>query len=177
MRLFLTLFAIGLLSVSCSKNRLGAIDIPEAVELDIDQDGTIDFEIVYIRAIEGDPIGNYDAVRMNIESRGNNQVLRKEDSFPIFLEDISVIQIEASSPYFWEVTNPSPGRSTPIARIRTDYDEVTWEDEWQVLSLEEEDSYLIGCKLNQNDGGEIGFIEFSVDRQTGAFLLCKAGLL
>ena len=177
MRSFYTLLILVFLCLSCTKDQLGEIDIPQNVKLDIDRDGKTDFTIVYQRAIEGDPIGNYDAVKMYIESQGTNQVLKNEDFYSIFLEDRQVIQIEVDLPYYWEVTNPAENNTTPLARIRTDYDSVTWQEEWRVLSLEEKETYLIGCKLNEGNNTKLAFFEFSVDPLTGVFLLCKAELL
>ena len=167
-----------LVCFGCDEDQPTSIDIPNDVELDLDQDGGTDFLIAYSLRTEGDPVGNYQAVRMNLESLDGDQVLKNEDQYRlIFLKETDVIKTEVESPFFWEITNPSSNISTPLARIRTDYDETSWNDTWTVFSLEENETYLIGFKLLGNNSSQIGFIEFSVDTQTGQFNLLKTEFL
>ena len=176
-RLLIFAFTI-LICFGCDEDQPTSIDIPNDVELDLDQDGVSDFLIAYSLRTEGDPVGNYQTVRMNIESLDENQVLKNEDQYHhIFLKETDVIKTEAESPFFWETTNPSSNISTPIARIRTDYDQTSWNDKWIVFSLEEHETYLIGFKLLGDNNSQIGFIEFSVDTQTGQFTLLKTEFL
>lgn len=171
----LVLLAIGLIGFSCNTNQ--SIEIPDNIELDIDKDGHPDFEVSYTLQTEGDPIGNYQAVRMKLESLNADQILKNLDDFPLFLDEIELIQDVVTSPLFWEITDPSPSISFPIAIIRTDYDEKTWNDKWDVFSLIEKDSYLIGIKLLDDNNIQLGFIEFTVDGQTGEFIIINSGLL
>ncbi|MGB0929945.1 MAG: hypothetical protein ACPGVB_04170 [Chitinophagales bacterium] len=177
MHKFLILFSVCLIGFGCTKNQSELIKIPNNLELDIDQDGNADFIVVYSQQTEGDPIGNYEAIRMNLESTDDNQVLKNEDKFPMFLNEIGSIQTEVNPPLYWEITNPSSNISTPIATIRTDYDETTWGDEWRVFDLEQKESYLIGFKLLGGNTAQVGFIEFSVNTQTGEFILLKTEFL
>ncbi len=176
MHKFILLLSICLIGFGCTKNQSELIEIPDNLELDMDQDGTPDFIVAYVQQTEGDPIGNYEAIRMNLESMDNNQVLKSEDRFPIFLSETAAIQREAKLPFYWEVTNPSSRISTPIASIRTDYDGTTWNEEWSVFDLEQKETYLIGFKLS-GATIQVGFIEFSVDAQTGEFILLKTEFL
>ena len=176
-KLLVVVFTL-LVCFGCDEEQPTSIDIPNDVELDLDQDGVSDFVIAYSLQTEGAPVGNYQAVRMNIESLDENQVLKNEDQYHrIFLKETDVIKTEAESPFFWEITNPSSNISTPIARIRTDYDETSWNDTWTVFSLEENETYLFGFKLLGDNNSQIGFIEFSVDTQTGQFNLLKTEFL
>lgn len=177
MHKFLILFSVCIIGFGCTKNQSELIKIPANLELDIDQDGNADFIVAYTQQTEGDPIGNYEAIRMNLESTDNNQVLKSEDRFPIFLNETGLVQTEVKLPLYWEITNPSSNISTPIATIRTDYDGTTWNDEWSVFDLEQKESYLIGFKLLGGNTSQVGFIEFSVDTQTGEFILLKIELL
>ena len=170
------LFTI-IICFGCTDDQMTTIDIPTDVELDLDQDGVSDFVVAYTLRTEGDPVGNYQAVRMNLEASDVDQILKNEDQFSIFINETDIIKTEVDSPYFWETTNPSSNISTPIAIIRTDYDEVTWNDEWSVFSLEEKESYLIGFKLLGLNTPQVGFIEFSVDTQTGQFNLLRTAFL
>lgn len=173
----LILFSICLIGLSCSKNKLESIEIPENLEIDIDQDGNSEFLVTYLRRIEGDPAGNYEAVRMNLESVDNVKILKHDEEPPLFLNEIDLIQTEVNSPLYWETTNPSSNISTPLAKIRTDYDGTTWNDEWRILSSEEKETYLIGFKLIRDSMIQLGFIEFSIDSQTGKFILLNTELL
>lgn len=174
----LILAFIILICLGCNDDQSITIDIPNDVELDLDQDGVSDFVIAYSLQTEGDPEGNYQAVRMHIESLNEDQVLKNEDQYHhIFLTETNVIETEVESPFFWEKTNPSSHITTPIARIRTDYDLKTWNDKWTVFSLEESETYIMGFKLLGGNNSQIGFIEFSVDTQTGQFNLLKTTFL
>jgi len=177
MHKFLILFLVCLIGFGCTKNQSDLIEIPANLELDIDQDGNPDFIVAYSQQTEADPAGNFEAIRMNLESTDSNQVLKNEDKFPIFLNETGSIQTEVNPPLYWETTNPSSNISTPIARIKTDYDGTTWNDEWSVFDLEQKESYLIGFKLLGDNTSQVGFIEFSVDTQTGEFILLNTEFL
>ncbi len=115
---------------------------------------------------------------MNLESTDNDQILKHENDKPIFLDDIDLMQTQVNSPLYWEITtNPSGNSSFPIAMIRTGYDEITWEDTWSIFSLENKETYLIGIKILENNATQLGYIEFSIDAQTGEFILLKRELL
>jgi hypothetical protein len=173
----LTLSLICLIGFGCNKNQIQSIEIPDNLELDVDQNGDCDFIVTYSKQTESDPVGNYEAVRANLESKDMNQILKNLDEFPFFLNDTDLIQPEVNSPLYWETTNPSSNIFTPIARIRTDYDRMTWGDEWIIFSQEEKEKYLIGFKLLGDNTIQFGYIEFSVDSQTGEFTLLKSELL
>ena len=79
-----------------------------------------------------------------------NGSLSKTDELPIFLNEINLIQTEVTSPLYWEVSNPSTNHSFPIASIRTDYNDINWNDNWTIFSKEEKETYLIGFKINKN---------------------------
>jgi hypothetical protein len=123
MRIFLLLMSITVITLGCDKNL--ADSIPDNIELDISQDGNADFVVSYLLRTEGDPAGNYQTIIMNLQSTENAQVLKSENAPPVFLEDIDLIETEVDPPLYWEVTNPASNISFPIARIRTDYDEIT----------------------------------------------------
>ncbi len=114
---FLILMAICFLFQSCSKTNTPTI--PNDIELDIDNDGSIDFMVNYVQAPFGDPVGNYDAISMFLVSMDNNEVLKKEDERIVFLHDIQTIQSSVELPLYWELTNPTENISFTIARIRT----------------------------------------------------------
>lgn len=173
----LILFLICLMGLGCNKTQIESIEIPSNLELDLDQNGTSDFVVKYSKQTEGDPVGNYETVRANLESNDMNQILKNLDESPIFLDDTDLIQIEANSPLYWETTNPSANIFTPIARIRTDYDGMTWGDAWKIFSQEKKEKYLIGFKLISDNTIQIGFIEFSINSQTGEFIFLKSELL
>lgn len=171
------LFFLILLCLGCNSNRLDSIDIPNDIELDVNGDGNPDFNIIYLKRTEGDPIGNFEAIRMNLESEGTNQILKSDGEFSLFLNDLNLIQSDVTSPLYWEVTNPSSNRSTLVAKIQTDYDGVSWNNEWTILSKEEQETYFIGLKIFGDNTFQLGFIEFSIDESNGQFNLIQAELL
>lgn len=173
----LILFFILFIGLGCHNNRLDRIEIPGNIALDVDQDGTSDFTVTYSKRTEGDPAGNYEAVTAYLESSHMNEVLKNQDDLPLFLNDIDLIQPEVSLPLYWEVTNPSSNFSTPIARLRTDYDGITWNDEWKIFSHEEKRTYMMGFKLLSDNTVQLGHIEFSINAQTGQFILIESVLL
>lgn len=174
----LVLLVLCLVSCACTQDQLEFPRTPANVELDIDLDGSPDFFVNYSRRVEGDPIGNYEVIRMSLESRlDDNKILKKESELPVFLNDVDLIATDATLPLYWEETNPATNVITRIASIRTDYDGVSWNEEWRVLSSEQKEAYLIGFKLMREDTSRIGFIEFTVDPQTGDFLLLRTEFL
>jgi len=171
------LFSLIIIGIGCGAFQSDSVHVPDNMELDLDQDGNTDFTITYLQRTEGDPAGNYQVVRLNLESNGGSQVLKQEETQPIFLAKTEEIQTIVSPPLYWEVTNPASGRTTPLALIRTDYDETTWNDQWTIFSLEEKEFYLMAFKLDDNGTTQLGFFEFSIDLESGEFSLLKTELL
>ncbi|NNE15668.1 MAG: hypothetical protein HKN51_11865, partial [Saprospiraceae bacterium] len=142
------LITVSLVGFGCNPNLIERLRHPSNIELDLDQDGIIDFDIVYSRYTSGDPIGNYEQIEMRFESRNMNQILRNEDTgFPLFLNDVSLIMHDVTAPYYWAASNRASNISIGLARIRTEYDSIEWDKNWGIYSLEEKDTYKIGFKL------------------------------
>ncbi len=174
----LTLALAILIFYSCDTEQEKAIEIPDNIDLDINNDGIVDYQIVYSQQTEGfpiDPGGLLEVIRGKIVSLNNNQLLKKEGESMLFLDDISLIQDAATSPLFWSVNEDAPVNTIVI--IREKFDGETWQDEWRIVNDEIKESYFIGFKLIDNNTSALGYLELSIDQQVGEVELLDVDFL
>jgi len=168
--IFLLQALVILVFLGCRKNEPEIIQIPKNIELDLNQDDKVDFRIVYSQqAIEYpiDPSPSSEVVIGKFVSVEDNQILKREQESILFLNEIEQIVDDPITPYFWGSNGDE--FSSSIMIIGQTSDGKDWKDEWQILNEEVKDSYLIGFKLLEQNSNQLGFIEFSIDKQTGQF--------
>lgn len=169
-KLLILVFTI-LICFGCDDDQFEAKDIPDDLEIDLNQDGIVDFQIIYQKLSASAPVdpdpGPYELIRGKLVSQNGNQILKKEEAASIlFLNDINLIQTNLNPPLFWEVN--ADVNSSIIVGIIQNFDRKTWPEEWNIKNDEIKDSYLVGFKLfSNNNVSSLGFIELSIDNQTG----------
>ena len=154
----------------CGDEPIETFDFPENLEIDLNQDGIFDFQIIYQKLsvhapIDPDP-GPYELVRAKLVSLDSNQILKSEEATSIlFLGNINLVKIEVNSPLFWE--SSTDNNSSIIVAISQNIYEDTWPEEWNINNEEIKDSYLLGFKIVNGTTPKIGVIEISIDTQSG----------
>lgn len=166
----LTFIFVILICYSCGEDQMETKEIPDNFEIDLNQDGSFDFQITYEKLSASVPVdpdpGPVGIIRGKLESLNNNLILKSEEATSIlFLNNIDLVQSEVNSPLFWE--SNSDGNSRIIVGINQNIDGETWPDEWKISNEEIKESYFVGFKLLDNNSQNLGFIELSIDNQTG----------
>lgn len=146
-------------------------DTPSSMELDIDEDGNIDFVVEYFLSFIFSPTSTM-GIFCRIEPIGSNLVLHKEDEQNLFLRDLSDIKIEVNSPLFWN----DHGWSENIMSILNNNDE-EWPNLWNIHCEDDHESYFLGLKLIADNPSQVGWIEIKINRENGAIMIVDKGLL
>ncbi|MDF1699394.1 MAG: hypothetical protein P1U56_26310 [Saprospiraceae bacterium] len=167
-KLFPLVFLL-LICFGCGDDPSGSIIIPDSIEIDLNQDGLVDFQITYrkisaVAPVDPDP-GPYDIILGEIFSQNNTQLLKNEgENSILFLRDVDLVKNNISPPLFWEENDEE--NSSLLVSISQDISEKTWPEKWRIQNYEVLDSYLVGFKLS-NDANSLGFFELSIDDETG----------
>ena len=145
--------------------------IPENFEIDLNDDGTMDFEIIY-------EIGDFDSPTASsfysgrIEPLDDNQILRKK-SYPILFNlEQADIQSNVQEPLEWDDSSFSSFAIVSINYCRNE----KWEVIWNIWTKDEQPKYLIGLKLLNNNLNETGWIEIEVDNLDGTINILDKGM-
>lgn len=133
---------------------------PEIIQIDLDDNGTIDFKISYGWVeIDGDGPSS-SAITAVIHCMDKNELLHKREAPNLFLRDLSNIQDDVESPLVWL------NIGFEIVSIYNDL-ERNWPSIWEVASDENRSSYFIGMKLIDDSESRRGWMELEIDINTG----------
>jgi len=155
--------------IETSTNEPSTIDVPDDFEIDLNQNGIIDLEVIYeqqsvIAPIDPDP-GSFEMISAKLLSRNGCQILKNEDEISfLFFNDINKVQDKPKLPLYWEENKDE--HQSVFATISQEIFSKIWEEEWIIKTEKVKDSYMIGFKL-QESSENIGFIELSIDNKTG----------
>ena len=148
----------------------GEPTIPPLSTIDLDGDGSMDFEIDYsLYDIESATAGN--AYVGYISPIGQNEILSKRFEptlFPLEKEDIKT---EVVDPLEWE--NRSQSSLVSIDLKFTGM----WAQEWVIWTIEERPTHLVGLKLKNNNQDAVGWIEIDISKETGIVTILDLGML
>lgn len=144
--------------------------IPEDFEIDLNDDGTMDFEIIYA-------IGDFCSATASsfysgrIKPIDDNQILKKK-SYPILFNlEQTDIQSNVQEPLEWD----HGYSSFSIVSINYCHNG-KWEITWNIWTMDEQPTYLIGLKLLNNNLNETGWIEIEVDDIDGTINILDKGI-
>lgn len=169
------IYAVSLITImltSCQKETITFSEVepetPASFSIDLDDDGTDDFEIYYgphiYWASDRDwGKGGY------LHAIGENQVLRKEDKSILFLRNPEEIQLDVKPPYIWE--DYGFNRMIEIDH----YFDGGWPSEWTIMSDKTYPTYGIGLKLASSQ--KVGWIELKLNKKTGEITLLSKEIL
>jgi len=145
--------------------------IPEDFEIDLNEDGIMDFEIIY-------SLGDFDSPTFSsfysgrIRPLGENQILRKK-SHPILSNvDKSDIQSNVEEPLEWDDSSFS---SYSIVSINYCHNG-KWELMWNIWTMDEQPTYLLGLKILNDNLNETGWIEIEVNNIDGTINILNKGI-
>jgi len=180
MKLYLKILSISILAIciSCSNNSeeiplpMGEMpDIPNNIEIDIDDDGSIDFEVKYSEVLiestvtDGGIVGRFNPI-------GENEILINREEKSLFLRDLSMIENVASAPLSWE----SKSYRSTIVSISNNI-QGGWPSKWDVESKTEQESYFLGLKIKINNETQLAWCEFEINARDGNVLIVNKGIL
>lgn len=142
--------------------------IPSDFEIDLNEDGTMDFEIIYnVGDFESQFFSSFYSGR--IRPIGDNQILRKKSHPILFNLEQSTIQPNVQEPLEWDDSSFS------IVSINNcGYEK--WEIIWNIWTMDEQPTYLLGLKILNNNLNETGWIEIEVNDIDGTINILDKGI-
>ena len=155
--------------VSCSSGEFSS-DPPvlnEAVDVDIDQDGLIDYRITYVQPFSR--LCNH--YLLTLVPGAGNEVLSKKEEGSLFLRDLNMIEYDLEEPLYWN------GDVFVHNFLRIKELEEGWPNEWEILSDSLYDSYFIGLKFDSSEEGLLGWIEVDTDEVGGTVNVKDSGIV
>lgn len=181
MKYFLS-FTLILMIISCSSTdeiqdqfTAEMPSMPDAVEIDINEDDIIDF-VIDFRFVDIEPIPNTNTgnfgIAGSIYPSNNNQVLTKRGAGNLFLREIEDIKESVDEPLIWSTI----GFSKQILFIYTNEDG-QWPVEWQVSSDSVHSTYFLGLKITDNNLTQLGWLELDINTSNGNVEVINKGIL
>lgn len=134
-------------------------DLPANIFIDLDEDGKDDFLIYSAKVIYGSWHAD-EGISSSFKPLGTNEVLVHYQQPHLFLQDIRMLNHELPSDYQWIKIS---GEIAGLTKKSGD----PWPTTWAVPGDESQDSYIIGVRLNESDPSRVGWIELSIDQQSG----------
>lgn len=173
-------FLIGLsflLFGSCTKSDMthdltdDAPITPDAIEIDIDENGVADYGIKYASVqVEGPTISG--GIVGVLEPYGENEMLNERQGNDLFLRDLGDIRQSVSEPLFWSSTS-----SVSLVSIYNHSPTNQWRSKWEINSNMNHSSYFIGVKMVNDTVSQLGWIELEIDTSNGNISIINMGLL
>lgn len=145
--------------------------VPDSIEIDIDENGEIDYRIKYANVLVEGPTVSSGIVGF-LEQNNGNEILNERFGDDLFLRNLNEVKPNVSEPFFWS--------STSMVSIVSVYNHIPsngWRANWEVNSNTEYPSYFIGLKVKKDNEILLGWIEFEVDTGNGLISIVDKGLL
>lgn len=144
---------------------------PNAIEIDIDENGVVDYRIKYSSVqVEGLTISG--GIVGVLEPYGENEILNKRQGDDLFLRNLEEVTKNVSEPLFWS--------STSIVSIVAIYNHSPtneWRTKWDISSDMDFPSYFIGVNMINDDVSQLGWIELEINTTNGNISISDKGLL
>lgn len=173
-------FLIGLsflLLSSCNKSDMTheltdeAPVTPDAIEIDIDEDGVMDYGIKYASVqVEGPTVSG--GIVGVLESYGENEILNERQGNDLFLRDLDEIKQNVSEPLFWSSTS-----NVSLVSIYNHSPTNQWRTKWEIEGDMSHSSYFIGLKMMNDTISQLGWIELEMDTSNGNISIINKELL
>ena len=175
MKYFLS-FALTLMIIGCSINEFSdeIPNKPDAVEIDINEDGIIDFVIVFRDVLIETIAQNHGGAGISgrIEPSNNNQILYKKEERNLFLREIEEIKESVNEPLLWSTT----GFGKEIMSIHNNTDG-QWQRKWEVNSNSVYSTYFMGLKVISDNLTQVGWVEIDINTNNGKVEVIDKGIL
>jgi hypothetical protein len=149
-------------------------ELPERhddISIDMDDDGTEDFELIYLEALVNGIDTDY-AFLGRIKTIGENEILLREEDEPLFLRNLNLVNETVTAPLSWNNLNSG----VTIVSIHNNADH-QWPTTWLIGSETLEDSYFLGLKWETNNVTSLGWVEIEIDERSGEMKLVDKGIL
>jgi len=154
---------------SCHKNENGIPNIPESQLIDMDNDGNVDFSIVYYSALIHSSTSS-EGIICRFETVGENEILSKDGESLLFLNDTNEVKVGVNDPLKWK------SDKVDLAYL-TNHFEDGWPEKWDLATNDIKDSYFIGVKLNKANSVDKGWIEIEIDENSGSVNILEKKIL
>ena len=170
-KVILLLVIVGIAGCGSGEFTSGPPSIPPTLDVDVDEDGIVDFAVEYGGGYILSPTST-EGIFCNVLPKGENLVLHKKDAKNLFLRNIDDVKDIVQDPLFWN----NQGWTETIASIQNNSDGL-WPDKWEINSDNENESYFLGLKLINDSSTHVGWIEFKVNKKSGAISIIEKGLI
>jgi len=174
MRAILIVTASILFMASCSKNEK-SFEMPviqDTIEIDIDDNRSIDYQIQFDQPFFGGPNeGTMTGIVGRIIGYADNEILQSTNGSSLFLRDLNDIEETVKEPLFWNSSG-----LVEIVSITTN-SEGEWPSKWIVDADAEHSSYFLGLKTVGGGSSQLGWIELDVSAEDGFVSVVNMGLL
>lgn len=145
-------------------------EIPETLEIDIDDDGEIDFAISYTLFLIFSPDTDK-GIMANFAPLGENEVLASQDGKGLFLRDLDRIEEGVADPLFWSTSV----YGHTIVSINNDV-AGEWPEVWALSTDDLHASYFMGLKLIDAGLSRLAWVELEIDTSSGAVSVLDKGM-
>jgi len=169
----LTIILCILTFISCSKSEFTKEKptIPEAFEIDIDDNGVVDYSINYYEVLVEGPAISGGIVGV-FEPHDDNKILNERQGRDLFLRNLEDITQDVAEPLFWSSTS-----NISIISLYNHSPTDEWRTKWDVNSEIEHSSYFIGVKMIRENDSQLGWVELELNTSDGNITVIDKGML
>ena len=158
---------------SCSKSEFTSDKptIPDSIEIDIDENGVVDYSIKYSQVLVEGPTTSEGIVGY-FDQYGENEILNERQGRDLFLRNLEEITQIVSEPIFWSKTS-----NVSIVSLYNHSPTNEWRIKWDVNSAIEHSSYFIGLKMISDNVSQLAWVEFEINTTNGNISILEKGIL
>jgi len=145
--------------------------IPSSIEIDVDDNGTVDYRIEYSQVLVESPCSSSGIVG-SLKQYDENEILNERQGKDLFLRDLEEIKDNVVEPLFWSKTS-----NVSITSVYNHDPTTKWQAEWDVNSKIEHSSYFIGLNLISDDIETLAWLELEINTNNGNISIINKGIL
>jgi len=169
-----------LICSGCSKNETDELTfdltndttiIPSNIEIDIDENGVVDYIIEYYYVLIEGLITSAGIVAV-IEQQGENEVLTNKQGSDFAIISLEEIKLDVSEPLVWDNSF-----GADIVSLYNHSPTNQWRTQWEINSDLQHSSYFVGLKINNDNVSQLAWIEIEIDTSNGNISIIDNGLL
>ena len=164
-------FPLAFLLISCFGKDPRVPDGFDKTEIDVNDDGIIDYEIKYRNHLIISPLTNQ-GVTGFFKPKENNFVLDHRESRNLFLMSLDEVEVNVSEPLFWN-NETYFGDLVWVHKGR----DGEWPNIWTLSTDINRDSYWLGLKFQTDQGTALGYVELTINSDNGEIIVIDQGTL
>lgn len=160
-----------ILFTSCSKTEFTSEKParPSAKQIDLNNDGIIDYVIQYSPVLVFSPDTDEGIIGM-LNPNEENEILHNSAEQSLFLRDLEEVKASVDDPLLWDQSR------TQIVSIHNN-ENGDWPLEWQTNSNSVHSTYFLGLKTKVDESDLIGWVELEINSDNGNIEVVDQGTL